>query len=39
MTDDALLDQVLCNFDIKNKWSVPNGNRGGSLVLLWMESI
>ena len=37
--DDARLDQVLRNFDFKNKWSIPSGNRGGGLVLLWKEDI
>ena len=34
-TDDARLDQVLRNFDFRNKWLVASGNRGGCLVLLW----
>ena len=38
-TDDARLDQVLRNFDFRNKWSVPSGYRGGGLVLLWKEDI
>ena len=37
--DDARLDQVLCNFDFRNKWSVPSGHRGDGLVLLWKEEI
>ena len=37
--DNARLDQVLHNFDFKNKWSVESGNRGGGLVLLWKEEI
>ena len=38
-TDDARLDQVLRNFDFRNKWSAASGNRGGGLVLLWKEEI
>ena len=38
-TDDARLDQVLRNFDFKNKWFVAGGNRGSGLVLLWEEEI
>ena len=37
--DSARLDQVLRNFDFKNKWSIESGNRGGGLVLLWKEEI
>ena len=37
--DNARLDQVLCNFDFRNKWSVESGNRGDGLVLLWKEEI
>ena len=37
--DNARLDQVLRNFDFKNKWSIESGNRGGGLVLLWKEEI
>ena len=37
--DDARLDQVLCNFDFRHKWSVASGTRGGGLVLLWKEEI
>ena len=37
--DNARLDQVLRNFDFKNKWSVKSGNKGGGLVLLWKEEI
>ena len=38
-TDDARLDEVLCNFNFRNKWSVPSGHKGGGLVLLWKEDI
>ena len=38
-TDNDRLDQVLRNFDFVNKWSIPSGNRGGGLVLLWKEDI
>ena len=38
-TNDTRLDQVLCNFDFRNKWSVPSGHRGGGLVLLWKQDI
>ena len=37
--DSARLDQVLRNFDFRNKWSVESGNRGGGLILLWKEGI
>ena len=37
--DDARLDQVLCNFDFRHKWSVASGTRGRDLVLLWKEEI
>ena len=30
--DDAMLDQVLHNFDFINKWLVSSGNRGDGLV-------
>ena len=38
-TDDARLDEVLRNFNFRNKWLVPSGHRGGGLVLLWKEDI